>query len=39
MAPFSEMAENHCCKSKKNVNYHYILLSSQNEQAGVKKNF
>jgi len=32
LAPFSEMVENHCCKSKTNVNYHNILLSSQNDQ-------
>jgi len=31
LAPFSEMFENRCCRSKKNVNYH-ILLSSQNDQ-------
>jgi len=29
LAPFNEMVENHCCRSKKNVNYHNILLSSQ----------
>jgi len=28
----SKMVENHCCRSKKNVNYHNILLSSQNDQ-------
>jgi len=27
LAPFSEMVENHCCRSTKNVNYHNILLS------------
>jgi len=32
LAPFSEMVENHCCGSKKNVNYQNILLSSQNDQ-------
>jgi len=32
LPPFSEMVENHCCRSKKNVNYHDILLSSQNDQ-------
>jgi len=34
LVPFSEMVENHGCKSKKNVNYHNILLSSQNDQTG-----
>jgi len=34
LAPFSEMVENHCCRSKKNVNYQYVLLSSQNDQTG-----
>jgi len=24
-APFSEMVENHCCRSTKNVNYHILL--------------
>jgi len=28
LAPFSEMVENHCCRSTKNVNYHNILLST-----------
>jgi len=32
LAPFSEMVENHCCRSKKN--YHNISLSSQNDQTG-----
>jgi len=27
LAPLSEMVENHCCRSTKNVNYHNILLS------------
>jgi len=27
LAPFSEMVENHCSQSKKNVNHHNILLS------------
>jgi len=34
LAPFSEMVENHCCRSKKNVNYRNIILSSQNDQTG-----
>jgi len=34
LAPFSEMAEKHCCRSKKNLNYQNILLSSQNDQTG-----
>jgi len=34
LAPFSEMVENRCCKSEKNVNYHSILVSSQNDQTG-----
>ena len=34
LAPFSEIVENHCCGSKKNVNYHSTLLPSQNDQAG-----
>jgi len=35
LAPsFSEMIENHYCRSKKNVNYHNILLSSQTYQTG-----
>jgi len=34
LAPFSEMVENHCCRSKKKVDYHNILLSSQNNQTG-----
>ena len=34
LAPFSEMVDNHCCRNKKNVNYHNILLSSQNDQTG-----
>jgi len=34
LASFSEMIENHSCRSKKNVNYHNILLSSQNDQTG-----
>ena len=33
LTPFSEMVENHCW-SKKNVNYHNVLLSSQNDQTG-----
>jgi len=32
LAPFGDMVESHCCRSKKNVNYHSILLSSQNDQ-------
>ena len=36
LAPFNEMVEKHCCKYKKNINYHneylIILLSSQNDQ-------
>jgi len=28
------MVENHCCRSKKNLNYHNTLLSSQNDQTG-----
>jgi len=32
LPPFSEMVENRCCISKKNLNYHNILLSSQNDQ-------
>jgi len=27
LVPFSEMVENHCSRSKKNVNYHNILHS------------
>ena len=27
MAPFTEMVENYCCRSTKNVNCHNILLS------------
>jgi len=34
LAHFSEMLENHCCRSKKNLNYYKILLSSQNDQTG-----
>jgi len=34
LAPFIEMIENRCCRSKKNINYHNILLSSQNDQTG-----
>jgi len=34
LGPFSEMVENHCCTSKKNVNNHNILLFSQNNQTG-----
>jgi len=34
LAPFSEMVENHCWRNKKNVTYHNILLSSQNNQTG-----
>jgi len=34
VAAFSEMVENHYCKSKKSVNYHNILLSGQNDQTG-----
>ena len=34
LAPFNEMVENHYCRSKKNVNCHNILLSSQNDQTG-----
>jgi len=29
-----EIVENHCCRSKKNLNYHNILLSGQNDQTG-----
>jgi len=29
-----EMVEDHCCRSKKNLNYHNILLSSQSDQTG-----
>jgi len=32
LAPFSEMVENHCCRSEKSVNDNIILLSSQNDQ-------
>jgi len=28
------MVENHFCRSKKNLKYHNILLSSQNDQTG-----
>jgi len=35
LARFNEMVENHCCRSKKNVNNHNILLSSQNDQPGL----
>ena len=34
LSPFSEMVENHCWRSKKNANYHNILLSSRNDQTG-----
>jgi len=34
LAPFSEMVENHCCRSKKDIKYHNNLLSSQNDQTG-----
>ena len=34
LAPLSEMVATHRCRSKKNVNYHNILLSSQNDQTG-----
>jgi len=34
LTPFSEMVENHCCRSNKNVNNHNILLSNQNDQTG-----
>jgi len=34
LAAFSEMVENYCCRSTKNVNCHNILLSSQNDQTG-----
>jgi len=34
LGSFSEMVENHWCRSKKNVNYHNILLSSQNDHTG-----
>ena len=34
LAPFSGMVVNHCCRSKNRRNYHNILLSSQNDQAG-----
>ena len=39
LVPFSEMVVNHCCRSKRRRDYHSILLSSQNDQAGVKRNF
>jgi len=26
LTPFSEMVENHCCRSKKNVSYHNITF-------------
>jgi len=32
-APFSEMVKNRYCRSKKNVNYHNILLYRQNDQS------
>jgi len=32
LAPFSEMVDNHCCRSQEN--YHSILVSSQNDQTG-----
>jgi len=34
LALLCKMLENHCCRSKKNVNYHKILLSNQNDQTG-----
>jgi len=34
LAPFREIVENHYCRSKKNVAYHSILLSTQKDQAG-----
>jgi len=34
LVPFSEMVKTHCCRSRKNVNYHNILLSSENDQTG-----
>jgi len=34
LAPFSEMVENHSCRSKKKGNYRNILLSSKNYQTG-----
>jgi len=33
LASFSKMIENHCCRSKKKVDWHSILLSSQNDQS------
>jgi len=34
LASFSEMFENHCRRSKNNINCHNILLSSRNDQTG-----
>ena len=34
LAAFSEMVENRCCRSKKNVNCPNILLSSHDDQTG-----
>jgi len=32
LAPLNETVDNHCCRSKENVNYDNIILSGQNDQ-------
>jgi len=34
LALFSKMVKNHCCRSKKKINSHNILLFSHNDQTG-----